>query len=424
MIKAKGNNRRKKAPDVQVSASASPMPPKKEQLKILMIAPTSYFSDYGGHIRIFEETVALQAQGHRVTVVTYQQGRDLPGFDIRRTLPVPYRADYEVGSSRHKVAFDILLAWEALRVALLVRPDVIHGHMHEGALIGAVLARLLRKPLVFDFQGSLTGEMVDHGYLKPRTFIYYWMHRLEKAICRWSPAILTSSIRAKRLLMREFEVEEERIQPLPDCVDLERFDPALFSAEQRDQLRTQLGIPKDRLIVTYLGLLADYQGTHHLVRAAKILKEQGHNIHFLIMGYPSVEVYADLAASLDILDRVTFTGKVPYDDAPYYLSIGDISVSAKMSATEGSGKVLNYMAMAQPIVAYDSQVHREYLGEFGIYPPSGDVIAFSADIAKLAADPARRRKLGQSLRQRAADHYNWGVAARDIVALYQKLSKQ
>ncbi|MGB1253888.1 MAG: glycosyltransferase family 4 protein [Candidatus Promineifilaceae bacterium] len=422
MIRAKGNSKRNPSDDQSADVSAS-TPSNEPRLKILMIAPTSFFSDYGGHIRIFEETLALRARGHQVTIVTYQQGRDLPDFDIRRTLPVPYRADYEVGSSRHKVAFDVLLAWEALRVALFLRPDVIHGHMHEGALIGTVLARLFGKPLVFDFQGSLTGEMVDHGYLKPRSSIFYWMHKLERAICRWSPAILTSSIRAKHLLMREFEVAEEKIQPLPDCVDLSRFDPALFSAEQRTHLRTQLGIPDGRTIVTYLGLLADYQGTHHLVQAAKKLKDQGRNIHFLIMGYPAVERYKEQAAELDVLDYVTFTGKVPYDDAPYYLSLGDISVSAKMSATEGSGKVLNYMAMAQPIVAYDSQVHREYLGELGIYPPSGDVESFSAEIAKLADNPKQCRKLGELLRQRAANHYNWGVAANDIVSLYQRLAK-
>ena len=48
-----------------------------------------------------------------------------------------------------------------------VRPQVIHAHLHEGALIGAVLSRLWRVPLVFDFQGSMTSEMVDHDFLKP-----------------------------------------------------------------------------------------------------------------------------------------------------------------------------------------------------------------------------------------------------------------
>ena len=34
-------------------------------LRILMIAPTSFFSDYGGHIRILEETYTLQDMGHK-----------------------------------------------------------------------------------------------------------------------------------------------------------------------------------------------------------------------------------------------------------------------------------------------------------------------------------------------------------------------
>ncbi|MFN2255386.1 MAG: glycosyltransferase, partial [Candidatus Promineifilaceae bacterium] len=129
-------------------------------LRILMVAPTSFFSDYGGHIRILEETRALQALGHQVTIVTYYKGSNLPGLDIRRTARLPWHTDYEVGSSRHKLAFDVYLAAQTLIEGLRVKPDIVHGHMHEGALIGGVLARMLGKPLVFDFQGSMSAEMV------------------------------------------------------------------------------------------------------------------------------------------------------------------------------------------------------------------------------------------------------------------------
>ena len=61
-------------------------------LRILMIAPTSFFSDYGGHIRILEETRHLQAAGHKVAIVTYYKGSDMPGLDIRRTWPLPWDA--------------------------------------------------------------------------------------------------------------------------------------------------------------------------------------------------------------------------------------------------------------------------------------------------------------------------------------------
>ena len=147
-----------------------------------MVAPTSFFKDYGGHIRILEEATTLQASGHSITIVTYNMGDDLPDLTIRRTWSLPYRADYEVGSSRHKASFDLYLLAKTIQVGLQLRPDIVHGHMHEGALIGGILARLLRVPLVFDFQGSLSGEMVDHGFLNPQTFAFRFMKRIERAI--------------------------------------------------------------------------------------------------------------------------------------------------------------------------------------------------------------------------------------------------
>jgi hypothetical protein len=78
---------------------------------ILMVVPSSFFGDYGCHVRILEETRVLQKRGYRVTIVTYYKGRDLPELNIVRTRPTPWHADYEVGSSRHKIAFDVLLSW-------------------------------------------------------------------------------------------------------------------------------------------------------------------------------------------------------------------------------------------------------------------------------------------------------------------------
>ncbi|MCO5205156.1 MAG: glycosyltransferase family 4 protein [Anaerolineae bacterium] len=390
-------------------------------LTILMIAPTSFFGDYGGHIRMLEEILALQRLGHRVTLVTYYMGRDLPGIDIRRTAPLPYRADYEVGSSRHKFAFDAYLLPKVLREAQRIKPDIIHGHMHEGALIGWPAARLLRVPLVFDYQGSLTREMLDHGFLRPTGRREWAFMRLERFISNRPAAILTSSVRARDDLVGTFGVSADKIHPLPDCVDLGRFDPTQFTPAQKAQLRRDWNIPPDAPVVAYLGLLADYQGTHHLVEAAAILKRRGEKVHFLIMGYPNVEKYRTFAEQLDVADRITFTGRMNYDLAPIHLSLGAIAVSAKMSQTEGSGKVLNYMAMAQPVVAYNNRVHREYLGDLGVYAPSADVGALATAIRELLHDPERRRVLGAQLRERARARYDWSHAAQKIVATYRGL---
>ena len=391
-----------------------------------MIAPTSFFSDYGGHIRILEETRALQARGVEVAIVTYYKGNDVPGIDIRRTAPLPWHTDYEVGSSRHKIAFDAYLAVKAATEARRFRPDVIHGHMHEGALIGGALARARGVPLVFDFQGSLTAEMVDHHFLNPHGALYPWAYRLESAITRGLPdAILTSSGRAATLLRDEFDVPAERIHTLPDCADADHFDPARFTHLQADHpLRVHYGIAREAVVVGYLGLLTDYQGIPHLIEAAARLKEQGRAIHFLIMGYPNVESYQMAAHAWGVAECVTFTGRVPFADAPNYLAACDITVAPKMSSSEGSGKLLNYMAMAQPIVAYDTPVNREYLDDLGVYAPPGDVAAFTAAIAELAEDAARRRTLGAALRRRAQEAFSWPVAAERILNLYNRLTNE
>ena len=392
-------------------------------LRILMIAPTSFFSDYGGHIRILEETYTLQGMGHQVAIVTYYKGSDMPDLDIRRTAPLPWRSDYEVGSSRHKLAFDVYLAWQSLVEAIRFKPDVIHGHMHEGALIGGVLAKLLRRPLVFDFQGSMTAEMADHNFLQENGRLYRLVFGLENFINRMPQAILTSSIKATRLLQEQFHIPAEKLVPLPDCANPDRFDPEKFSPAMKQQLRQELGIPVDRPIVAYLGLLTDYQGVPHLIEAAARLKQAGEKFHFLIMGYPNVAHYKSEAHKAGVLDCVTFTGKVQYQHAPAYLSLGDIAVAPKMSTSEGSGKLLNYMALAQPIVAYDSAVHREYLADLGVYAPSGDVAAFTEAIAALLHQPERRLALGQQLRQRALQTYSWQKAGERIVSLYRQLTK-
>lgn len=388
----------------------------------MMIAPTSFFNDYGGHIRILEETLALQALGQQVTIVTYFKGNDVPGLDIRRTAALPYHTDYDVGSSRHKLAFDTYLAAKALKVALQVRPDLIHGHMHEGALIGGMLARLLRVPLVFDYQGGLSSEMVDHGFLNPSGPFYPMVRRLERFICHLPNATLTSSHRARAHLANHFGVSETSIYPLPDCVDTGRFNPERYDDAAKAALRLRLGISSGRPILVYLGLLADYQGTPDLVEAAALLKERGEQVHFLIMGYPRVDEYRFLAKQKGVDDMVTFTGKVAYDNAPLYLSLGDIAVSAKMSATEGSGKVLNYMAMGQPVVAYDTPVHQEYLGDLGVFAPIGDIAGLADAISGLLHDPQRGKDMGSQLRLRAETQYSWQRASRQIADIYNRLT--
>jgi glycosyltransferase involved in cell wall biosynthesis len=386
--------------------------------RVLMIAPTSFFADYGCHVRILEETRILQKLGHQVTIVTYRNGNPVAGLDIRRTLPIPWRTHYEVGSSRHKLAFDVLLGLKSWEVLARQRFDVIHTHLHEGALIGQTLSRFFRIPLVFDFQGSLTEEMIDHGFLRRNGLIYGVMRRLEHWINHASPVIFTSTAHAQHLLVDEFGCDPAQVVALPDCVDTETFQPATaFDPAALAALRQQLGIPPDSKVIVYLGLLAEYQGTGLLLEAFQRILMEGSNVYLLLMGFPGVEKYRQRAQSLGIADRVILTGRIPYAQAPVHLALGEVGVAPKLSLTEGSGKLLNYMAAALPTVAFDTPVAREYLGAHGFYALRGDVQSLADKLMAALAAPER----GVALRQRAIHHFDWLRAGQQIVQTYTRL---
>lgn len=398
---------------------------------MLMIAPTSFFADYGCHVRILAQARGLIIRGHQVLVCTYGTGRDLPDIPIRRTPRLPWRHGLEVGSSWHKLLLDQMLFFLSLRAARSWKPDLVHAFLHEGALIGSLICRLLRLPLVFDFQGSLTSEMLDHRFLTTRSPFIAPLRRLEHWIDRQPAMVLANSHHSAGLLVNSYGVSADKIRVLPDCVDVQRFAPSpAQSKAARDQRRHELGIPADAVVVIYLGLLAPYQGTDHLLRAFSKLGKTPHT-HLLVMGFPDVDHYRALAASLGLAGRVTFTGAVTYEMAHEMLALGDIAAGPKISETEGSGKLLDYMAMGLATIAFDTPVSREYLGDAGVFVTVGDEDQLAEAICRLAKNAGERERRGALLRRRAVELYSWPhrldiaeTAYGDLMAVWDSTNRR
>jgi glycosyltransferase involved in cell wall biosynthesis len=380
-----------------------------------------FFADYGSHVRILEEAVNLRAMGHRVTILAYPNGRDIAGLNVIRCWGVPFNYRIIVGSSRHKFYLDAMLALKSLLAMFRVRPDIIHAHLHEGALIGTVLSRLWRVPMVFDFQGSLTGEMVDHHFLDPSNAFYRFFLWLEERIDNWADVIVTSSHNASDLLRSKFGRANGDVHTISDCVNPDVFRPGVLTSEERDRDRAQYGVPPEAQVVVYLGLLADYQGIPQLIQAAQMVLEKRPDTYFLVFGFPGVAHYQAIAQAAGVANRVYFPGAVPYGQVPARLALGDVAVAPKLSATEGAGKILNYMAMALPVVAFDTPVSREYLGEWGTYAQFGDARSLAQNLLTALEDPERSRLHGQKHLQRILDEYTWQQGALKITQVYQKV---
>jgi glycosyltransferase involved in cell wall biosynthesis len=387
-------------------------------LRILMIAPTSFFADYGCHVRIYEETRSLQQLGHKVLICTYHNGSDVPGLSIRRSLDVPWRKRVVVGSSRHKIYLDAVLSLTTLRAAVSWKPDIIHAHLHEGALIGGVLSRLIRRPMVFDYQGSLTEEMLDHRFLRHGSRFEWLVRRLERWIDQMPAAIITSSNNARQRLLNTGH-DSALVTAVSDAVDTTRFRPDALSPEERDRVRARLGIRPDQVVIGYLGLLAPYQGSDLLLRAAQVVTASRPQSFFLIMGFPGNEAYHRLARHMG-LDAVTsFPGRVPYLDAHRFLAAADIAIAPKMSLTEGNGKIYNYMAMGLPVVAFDAPANREILDDCGEYARFGSADDLARQIIELIDNPERARCFAARARDRTLRDLSWDDRIHELTAVYR-----
>ncbi len=380
-----------------------------------MIAPTPYFSDRGCHVRIYEEARALTKLGHEVCIVTYHLGRDMHGVRVERTPRIPWYNKLEAGPSWHKPYLDILLLFKSLAVARLFRPHLIHAHLHEGALIGSVLKLLTRRPLLFDYQGSLTGESINHGFVNkrsPLTHIFKWF---EHAINRMADLIITSSDQGRQELVTDGGIPPARVINLIDGVDTEVFRPY-----PRREVRRELGISDNVKLVVYLGLFNRYQGVDLLLDVISLLKGKYTDMRFLLMGFPDEE-YRRKAVEMRIDDVIIFTGRVRYERAAFFLSAGDLAVSPKLAQTEANGKLFNYMSCGVPTVAFDSHINREILGEAGIYVEHGNCAALADAIVASLCDGEAMTSLSKRVRERAINMHSWNSRSLQLESVYKTL---
>ena len=386
-----------------------------DALRVLVIAPTPFFGDRGCHVRIYEEVRGLAARGVETRVVTYPTGRDLEDVAITRARAW-FGADAgALGPSRGRPILDLSLLAACRRVIREFRPHVLHAHLHEGIAIGWLLRGLHGTPLVADLQGSLVAELADHRFLVEGGMLARAVARIERWLARRPDRLLASSGHGASLLASQ-GVERDLIEALPDGVDVDVFralpaDPALVRS-------LELG---GKRIIVFLGVLTGYQGVDLLLEAVPAVIRERPDAHFLVMGYPNEEHYRGVARTRGIDHAVTLPGRISYRDAPRWLNLGEIAVSPKQSLTEANGKLLNYMACGLPVVASDTPVNRELLGEAGVYAPAGDAGALAARLRGLLADPPAARARGEALRRRAMEQFAWPVLIERLERVYRSM---
>ncbi|MCA9015540.1 MAG: glycosyltransferase, partial [Planctomycetaceae bacterium] len=117
-----------------------------------------------------------------------------------------------------------------------------------------------------------------------------------------------------------------------------------------------------------------------------------------------------------------FTGLVPPERVPELIHAMDIVVHT--SVWEGLARVLPQGLIAgKPVVSYDVDGAREVVipDETGYLLPAESIEPLSQALIELAADPEKRRRFGQTGRERFTDQFRHETMTRHLREIYQRV---
>ena len=140
---------------------------------------------------------------------------------------------------------------------------------------------------------------------------------------------------------------------------------------------------------------------------------------------PAVDLPA-LITELGLEEYVWRTGYIPHADLLRYLSTADICVDPDPSNPFNDRctmtKMMVYMALAKPIVAFDLPEHRFTAQQAAVYVKPNDELEFARALAALMDDAERRQAMGSFGRQRVESALAWSYSVPALLEAYRTVT--
>jgi glycosyltransferase involved in cell wall biosynthesis len=374
--------------------------------------------------RVRQEAQALVAAGCEVSVIS-PAGPGQPWHETVNAVhvyrfPMPPGANgllgYVLEYGCAMTAALVLSLWVCLRHGF----DVIHAHNPPDTFVFiAALYKLFGKRFVFDHH-DLSPEMYDArfpGTGKP--LLRQLLLGCERLSYRLADHAIATNESYKALAVQRHGVPAERITVVRNGPALDRLRPTEPIAELR-----QKGVT----IIGYAGTMGVQDGVDYLLRAlAYLVNDLGRRDFFCILvgDGDAIADLKSLSVQLRLTDYVRFTGWVQQSEVPHYLSTADICVAPEPSNPYNDRstmiKIMEYMAMAKPIVAFDLPEHHASAHDAAIYVAGNNELAFAQALAQLMDNPARGCSLGAAGRQRVENTLAWQHSVPHLLAVYHRL---
>ena len=297
--------------------------------------------------------------------------------------------------------------------------DVLHAHNPPDTLFLVALPfKLLGKKFVFD-QHDLCPELYRSRYSAPEGFYTRFLRMLEWCSLKLADITIATNESYK-------QIHIERANKNPRDIFVVRNGP--------NQMRMTPTAPSARLkglnksILCYVGSLNPQDGVDYLLRSLRHLLHglKRSDFYCVIMGTgDSLQDLRDLAENLQLNGCVELTGFVSDEDLQANLAAADICVdpdpSSPLNDLSTWIKIMEYMASAKPVVAFDLKETRFSARDAAIYVAPNNETEFAEAIAKLIDHPERQNQMGTYGRRRVEDELQWAKVGHNLLTAYGTL---
>jgi glycosyltransferase involved in cell wall biosynthesis len=304
---------------------------------------------------------------------------------------------------------------QLLTTARLLRAraiDVVHTHGKGAGFHGRMAARWLGIPVVHTFHG-----IHYKGY--PRWIQPLYL-ALERRLSRYTHTIINVSAaqEAEGLRLGLFRPEQSAV--VTNGIDVEEFDRACLESPVR---RESLGLGADDPVIGCVSRFDPVKRLEVLLKAVHLLKDRLPRLMLVLIGGGEEETrIRRLAFELGLKQHVIFTGFI---DAPAHIyPVLDLYVAS--SQKEGLPlSLLAAMGAGLAVVATDVPGHRDVVipGETGVLVPAEDPAELAEAVARLFADPGRRRRMGAAGRRRVLKEFALGNMVDETAAIYRRAAR-
>ncbi len=295
-------------------------------------------------------------------------------------------------------------------------PDVIHGTMYEGGVVGTLFNKFLPKkpPVIWTVHEPL--EHYDKEPLRKRLQLRSWGLISKKPACM----MYVSNLNKEQHL--DWGFNNDKALVIPNGVDTDKCFP---NKEAGLKVRESLNIPKDAFVIGKIARFHRQKNHIGFLHSAAILTKKHPHVHFMLVGTNvdnENKELTDLISKLGLKDKVHMLGN--RQDIPDVVNAFDLatltSFGEAFPLTLGEA-----MVSGIPCVATHVGDNDYIIGDTGIITAIDDDPAMAAAWQKMVEmDKAKFKALGQAARQRTLDNFTLEQQVKQHEGLYETLHQR